>query len=117
LQKYDGLEELATVPSDFSLHLFDNLDEQTGAFMDTAAIMKNLDLIITVDTAITHLAGALGCKTWLLLPLSTDWRWITDRTDSYWYPTITIFKQQEPFNWTKVIHNIENELRTIIAQR
>jgi ADP-heptose:LPS heptosyltransferase len=72
--------------------------------------MKNLDLIITVDTAIAHLAGALGCTVWLLLPYATDWRWIHGRTDSPWYPTMKIFKQSVPFDWQEVIKSISDEL-------
>jgi ADP-heptose:LPS heptosyltransferase len=110
LQKYDGVEELKTIPRDFPLIHFDDLDEQTEPFEDTAALMKNLDLIITVDTAIAHLAGALGCTVWLLLPYATDWRWIHGRTDSPWYPTMKIFKQSVPFDWQEVIKSISDEL-------
>ena len=117
LQKNDGIEELATVPHDFPLHTFDNLDEKLGAFTDTAAIMKNLDLIITVDTAITHLAGGLGCPLWLLHPISTDWRWIHDSPDSHWYPTMRIFKQQTPFDWNGVIEEVARELKKLIAKK
>lgn len=116
LQKCDGLEQLATLPSDFNLHVFENLDEQSGAFMDTAALMKNLDLIITVDTAIAHLAGALGCTVWLLHPYATaDWRWIHGRSDSYWYPTMRIFKQHEPFGYDGVIQEVKSELQKLVG--
>jgi tetratricopeptide (TPR) repeat protein len=115
LQKYDGVEQLDNLPADFQLRTFDDLDEKSGPFMDTAALMKNLDLIITVDTSIVHLAGGLGCKVWLLHPYATaDWRWICHRTDSYWYPTLRIFKQQEPFNWNSVMENVKNELQQLI---
>jgi len=116
LQKYDGLEELATMPTDFPLHLFDDLDEKAGPFMDTAAIIENLDLIITVDTAVAHLAGALGKKVWLLLPYSTDWRWIVDRTDTPWYPTMKIFKQKTPFDWESVMKEVVTELENIVSK-
>jgi len=117
LQKYDGVEEIAQMPSDFPLHVFDHLDEQSGPFMDTAAIIKNLDLVITVDTAIAHLAGGLGKKVWLLLPYATDWRWINKRTDSPWYPTMKIFKQQTPFDWEAVLNEITQELNTLINKK
>lgn len=111
LQKYDGIEELATMPTNFKLQIFDDLDENVGPFMDTAALMKNLDLIITVDTAIAHLAGGLGCEVWLLHPYATaDWRWICHRTDSYWYPTLRIFKQQKPFDWESVMEKVKMAL-------
>ena len=116
LQKYDGIEEIATMPSTFPITIFNNLDEQSGPFMDTAALMKNLDLIITVDTAIAHLAGALGCKVWLLLPYATDWRWITNRTDSPWYPTMRIFKQPSPFDWENVLKQVSHALKEEIRK-
>ena len=111
LQKYDGTEQLSTLPSYFKLHAFENFDEQAGPFMDTAALIKNLDLVITVDTAIAHLAGALGCSVWLLHPYATaDWRWIHGKTDSYWYPTMRIFKQHKPFGYDDVLKEVKTEL-------
>lgn len=115
LQKYDGLEQLVDMSSDLTLHVFENLDDQAGPFMDTAALMKNLDLIITVDTAIAHLAGALGCKVWLLHPYATaDWRWIHGKNDSYWYPTMRIFKQHESFGYDAVLEDVKTELKKIL---
>ena len=104
LQKKDGVEQLADVPDDTPLHVFDDtFDELHGPFTDTAAAMQHLDLIITVDTAIAHLAGALGRPVWLLLPYSTDWRWVAGKTTSHWYPTMRIFKQPHPFDWDTVV--------------
>jgi len=114
LQKYDGVDQLAT--TNFPLLVFDNLDEQSGPFMDTAAIIKNLDLVITVDTAVAHLAGALGAQVWLLHPYATaDWRWICHRTDSYWYPNLRIFKQQKPFDYDGVMKEVYDALQELIA--
>jgi hypothetical protein len=114
LQKYDGTEQLAALPSHFKMHVFENLDDAAGPFMDTAALMKNLDLIITVDTAIAHLAGALGCNVWLLHPYATaDWRWIHGRADSYWYPTMRIFKQREAFGYEQVLQEVKEALQCI----
>ena len=79
--------------------------------MDTVALMQNLDLIISVDSAVAHLAGALGKPVWLLLPFSTDWRWIWEKTDSPWYPTMRIFKQHVPFDWDSVIKKIYKSLK------
>jgi len=111
LQKYDGTEQLTTLPSNFPLQVFNDLDENTGPFMDTAAIIKNLDLVITVDTAIAHLAGGLGAQVWLIQPYAiADWRWICNRTDSYWYPTMRIFKQQKPFDYQGVMEEVHNAL-------
>ena len=114
LQKYDGTEQLAT--SNIKINTFDNLDEQTGPFMDTAAIIQNLDLIITVDTAMVHLAGGLGAKVWLLHPYATaDWRWICHHNDSYWYPNLRIFKQQKPFDYDGVIEQVRVALQELIT--
>ncbi len=90
-----------------------DFDTQHGAFMDTAALIENLDLVISVDTSIAHLAGALGAPVWLVLPFSVDWRWIAHRTDSPWYPTMQIFKQELPMDWSPVIHKIANELQDL----
>lgn len=114
LQMFDGVEQLKDVPADFPLTVLDkDFDKTHGSFMDTAAVIMNLDLIITVDTAIAHLAGALGKPVWLLLPYSTDWRWISHRTDSPWYPTMRIFKQSKAFDWQSVIDLVKKELRNI----
>lgn len=117
LQKHDGLEQLIDLPGSFPLQLLPTFDEQAGPFMDTAAIMESLDLIITVDTALAHLAGALGKRVWLLLPYSVDWRWIVGRTDSPWYPTMRIFKQQTPLNWQPVMDEVYEALKELLATR
>ncbi|HLW73025.1 MAG TPA: tetratricopeptide repeat-containing glycosyltransferase family protein [Candidatus Babeliales bacterium] len=117
LQKYDGVEQLTTLSPAFSLHVFDNLDEKSGPFMDTAAIIKNLDLIITVDTSIPHLAGGLGAQVWLLLPYATDWRWLCNRTDSFWYPTMRIFKQQTPLDWNGVMEMVHDALQQLTSKK
>jgi tetratricopeptide (TPR) repeat protein len=75
-------------------------------FADTAALMASLDLIISVDSSPAHLAGALGRPTWLLLQFSVDWRWMRDRTDSPWYPTMRLFRQPRPGNWEDVIADV-----------
>ena len=111
LQQADGLEQLDTLPPYFNLHLFDaTFDKTNGAFMDTAAVMKHLDLVITVDTAIAHLAGSMGVPVWLMLPWFTDWRWIHGRDTSPWYPSMRIFKQPKPFDWDSVVAHVFVEL-------
>ena len=70
----------------------EELDAEHGAFMDTAAIMMNLDLVITSDTSVAHLAGALGVPVWVALPFVPDWRWMLERSDSPWYPTMRLFQ-------------------------
>lgn len=82
-------------------------------FADTAALMSNLDLVISVDTAVAHLAGALGKTVWLLLPFVSDWRWQTDRSDSVWYPTMKIFRQKTSGDWPGVIAMVKEELTSL----
>jgi tetratricopeptide (TPR) repeat protein len=82
-----------------------------GDFADTAALIGSLDLVITVDTAIAHLAGALGKPCWLLLRRSSEWRWQLERADSAWYSSITIFRQQEEGGWDEVVQRVLTALR------
>jgi len=79
-------------------------------FADTAAVLVNLDLVITCDTAIAHAAGALGAPIWVALPLAPDWRWLLDRADSPWYPTLRLFRQQQPGDWAGVFDQIQTAL-------
>jgi hypothetical protein len=80
-------------------------------FDDTAALIDGLDLVITVDTAVAHLAGALGKPVWLLLPYAPDWRWLLDRGDSPWYPTARLFRQNAVGDWRGVIARVADALR------
>ena len=86
------------------------VDEFSGAFMDTAAIIRNLDLVIAVDTAVAHLAGALAAPVWLALNYSPDWRWLVDRADTPWYPTMRLFRQQRPGDWPGVFREMAKAL-------
>jgi len=86
-------------------------------FSDTAAIIENLDLVISVDTAVAHLAGAMGKPVWILLPFSPDWRWMLNREDSPWYPTARLFRQSQPDVWTDVIQRVAGELNHIVWHR
>jgi hypothetical protein len=108
LQKGFGREQLASVPDWNVLDLADRLDEAGGAFMDTAAVMQHLDLVVTSDTAIAHLAGALGVPVWVVLPFARDWRWLLDREDCPWYLTMRLFRQKRWGDW--------DELFTRVAQ-
>jgi ADP-heptose:LPS heptosyltransferase len=80
-------------------------------FTDTAALMANLDLIISVDTAVVHLAGALGRPVWVLLPFIPDWRWMFERTDSVWYPTMRLFRQPTLGDWITPIGKVLERLQ------
>jgi hypothetical protein len=84
LQRFPGMTDLSPDLADFG---------------ETAALIENLDLIVTVDTAIGHLAGALGKPAWILIPKAADWRWMLDRDDSPWYPSVRLFRQQRPGDW------------------
>ncbi|MDX2241352.1 MAG: tetratricopeptide repeat protein [Leptolyngbyaceae cyanobacterium bins.302] len=105
--KPDDVELLQAHPEvqDLRSHLND--------FTDTAAWINQLDLIISIDTAVTHLAGALGKPTWLLLPLAPDWRWMCDRPDSPWYPTLRLFRQPSHGDWQSVL----TEVRAALEQK
>lgn len=84
--------------------------EDIHDFSDTAAFIENLDLVISVDTAVAHLAGALGKPVWTLLPFAPDWRWMLNRGDSPWYPTMRLFRQPSPGDWESVITRVAGEL-------
>jgi tetratricopeptide (TPR) repeat protein len=85
-------------------------------FADTAALISCLDLVITVDTSVAHLAGALGCPTWTLLSYTPDYRWLLDRDDSVWYPTMRLFRQSERRDWDEVVERVRHALRERIVQ-
>jgi tetratricopeptide (TPR) repeat protein len=84
---------------------------------DTAALVTALDLVIAVDTAMAHLAGALGKPVWLMNRSHSDWRWLIDREDSPWYPTLRIFRQPRRGDWESVIERVAGELQTLVAER
>lgn len=86
-------------------------------FADTAALISRLDLIISVDTAVAHLAGALGKQTFVLLPFVPDWRWLLDRPDSPWYPTMRLFRQTARQSWDEVIRQVTAEIAGLAANR
>lgn len=111
LQQKEGLDQLKDIPAGTVITFGSDFDVTYGSFVDTAAVMQSLDLIISTDTATAHLAGALGKKVWLLVPYSTDWRWLLNRTDTPWYPTMRIFKQPHPFDWDSVIQELQEALK------
>ncbi len=82
-------------------------------FADTAAVVMQLDLVITVDTAMAHLAGALARPVWTLLPFAPDWRWLLGRDDSPWYPTMCLFRQARPGDWPDVFDRVDRALTAL----
>jgi hypothetical protein len=87
-----------------------NLGQELADFDDTAAVISLVDLVISVDTSVGHVAGALARPTWILLPFCPDWRWMIDRDDSPWYPTARLFRQGAPGDWPSVIARVTEEL-------
>ena len=79
-------------------------------YADTASLLKNLDVLITIDSSIVHMAGALGVKTYLLLPFTAEWRWFDDNCSTPWYDSVKIFKQNIPNDWEEVISRVKNEI-------
>jgi Tfp pilus assembly protein PilF len=111
LQKAFGLEQIPQVADRFSvLDFSEQLDETSGPFMDTAALMTQLDLVVTSDTVTAHLAGALGVPVWVGLPFPTDWRWQYGRSDCPWYPTMRLFRQPQRNDWSSVIAQMKSAL-------
>jgi hypothetical protein len=90
---------------------FVNLGPEIRDFMDTAAIIANLDLVVTVDTAVAHLSGALGRRTAVLLPFASDWRWLRHRSDSPWYPSVRLYRQPRPKDWQSVVTELVRDIR------
>ena len=92
-------------------------DGELRDFSDTAALCECLDLVVTMDTSATHLAGALGKKAWVLVPFDGDWRWLVDREDSPWYPTVRVFRQKSRGDWDGVFKRVAEELRAEFGNR
>jgi hypothetical protein len=106
LQKGAGAEQLAAAPfRDRVLDLGEDFDYGADAFLDAAAVISMLDLVITTDTALAHLAGALGRPVWTLLHGSPDWRWLVGREDSPWYPTMRLFRTRSE-GWPEVVRAV-----------
>ena len=87
-----------------------NLGPEIGDFLDTMAILQSVDRLVTIDTSVAHVAGASGVPSSLVLPFAPDWRWLLNREDSPWYPSIRIFRQQRPYDWAGVIERVAAEL-------
>ncbi len=116
LQKGFGAEQVRELAGRFPVfELGDRLDPNSLVIQDTPAVMKALDLVITADTMLAHLAGALGVPVWIALPFSPDWRWLLGRDDSPWYPTARLFRQSESGRWDLVFDRIARALDELIA--
>ena len=105
LQKSSSADSVQNIPPEII-----NLGEEFENFADTAAAIDCLDLVISVDTAVAHLAGAMGKPVWVLLPFSADWRWLLERRNSPWYPTMRLFRQPSPRDWGNVVEQVKTEL-------
>ena len=114
LQQGFGCEQISEFVD--QLAVLDDKVDKFAAFTDTAAIIRNLDLVITSDTAIAHLAGALGAKVWVLLPATPDWRWLLDRDDSPWYSNMLLFRQKESGVWAEVVAQVELALSKLDSE-
>jgi len=104
------VEQLKSMPSNIVIH---ELGSKLNDFNDSAAALSCMDLVITIDTSLAHLAGALGLRTWILLKYGADWRWMFGRSDSPWYSSARLFRQLSPGEWGSVIDTICKELHSI----
>ena len=115
LQKGPGSEQLDSLPAGMVVQGFGHEFDAGAAFMDSAAVMAQVDLVITADTAVAHLAGALGRPVWLLLKQLPDWRWGLTGNGTPWYPSMRLFRQPARGDWQPCFDAIERELKAILA--
>jgi tetratricopeptide (TPR) repeat protein len=117
LQKHHGARQLQAMSAQKQVEILgDDFDAGPDAFLDTAAVMENLDLIITSDTSIAHVAGALARPTWVALKQVPDWRWLRERRDNPWYPTLRLFRQRSAGDWDPVFADIRTQLLALLRQ-
>jgi Flp pilus assembly protein TadD len=107
LQRGPEAAQLSSPPSGLKV---DKLEDESTEVLDTAAAILNLDLVITVDSMVAHLAASLGKPVWVLLPFAAEWRWLLDREDSPWYPTVRLFRQPRPGDWSAVLERVTEVL-------
>jgi hypothetical protein len=112
LQKQHGRDQLARWAGAPLTDLGATLDETTGPFVETAQVLGELDLLISTDTSVPHLAGLVGTPVWLLLSRPADWRWGADGETTPWYPTFRLFRQRVPDEWGEVFAQVDAALRT-----
>jgi len=117
LQKGLGTEQLRELGPRWNvLDLGDRLDGE-AAFVDSAAIMMSLDLVVTSDTSVAHLVGAMGCPVWIMLGFAPDWRFAPDREQSTWYPSARLFRQSAPGDWAGVVERVRLALAALARSR
>jgi hypothetical protein len=114
LQKGLGTEQLEELSGRFAVT---DLGGRLDDFMDTAAVVQHLDLVITPDTSLAHLAGALGVPVWVAIPFAADWRWLLDREDTPWYPTMRLFRQRRWGDWDDVFSRMAQELPRMLTDK
>ncbi|MEC8166041.1 MAG: hypothetical protein VX079_15935, partial [Pseudomonadota bacterium] len=107
LQKGDGSDQPQRLGADA---LVVNIGERMRDFADTASILVQLDLLVSVDTSVVHLSGALGTPAWALIPYSPDWRWLYGRDDTPWYDSVRLFRQTKPGDWPEVLDRVWDAL-------
>ena len=113
LQKELGVELLRAPPAGMKVETL-GPEYEKGDFLETAAVVEALDLVICVDTAVAHLAGAIGRPVWVVLPYISDWRWLLDRSDSPWYPTLRVFRSRAHGDWAGTLSDVAQELRALV---
>jgi hypothetical protein len=101
--EFHAIQRDGDIGADMTTRFHRDWSDEMVDFSATAGIVASMDLVITVDTAIAHLAGAMERPVWVMLPFAADWRWFRDRTDSPWYPTMRLFRQDAPGDWPSVI--------------
>ena len=117
LQKVDGLDQLAARPDQFPLAVIDPKIDERRDFLDTAALMNLVDLVVTPETAIAHLAGAIGVRTWVAISHVGDWRWMVSGESCPWYPGVRMFRQTSQGDWDGVFRQIEKTLASELSNR
>jgi hypothetical protein len=116
LQRGFGIEQFRSFPQD-KLIQFDRIDDDAVAYAESAALIAELPLVVTVDTSVAHLAGALGVDAIVAISTHSDWRWQADREDSDWYPTIQLIRQQRLDDWIPVMRDIAQKVTEMVARR
>jgi tetratricopeptide (TPR) repeat protein len=117
LQKGFGVEQIAANVDEVPLLDLGNVGVAEDGFLRTAAIMKNLDLIVTADTSVAHLAGAMGVPVWIAMSTACDWRWLRDREDTPWYPSMRLFRQRQSGDWVDVFRQIVTDVKPLVAAK